>query len=281
MIRIITDSASDITLEEATKMGITMIPMEVHFKDKTYLDGVDLNYMEFYRLLEKSSELPKTSQINPYSFEKEFKNIEEANDKAIVILVSSKLSGTYKNAKILESEYADSIYVIDSLTVSIGERILIYLAQKLINDGLNFEEIIKILEEKKKDIHFLAKLDTLKYLRKGGRISPLVAFGGELLNIKPIVGIVDGAVKLLGKGRGVANANKVINKLIIENGSIDTNYPFGTIFSGISSSILEKYIENSKELFPEIDEFKMYPLGCTIGTHIGPDGIGIAYFEKK
>ena len=279
-IKIITDSASDISTEEAKQLGISVIPMEINFLDKVYLDGIDLTNDDFYDMLVSCKELPKTSQINPYRFTDYFDNIVKDGDKAIVILISSKLSGTYKNAKILEADYDNNIYVLDSLSVSIGERLLILYAQELISSGYSFTEIIKLLEEKKKNLKLIAKLDTLKYLRKGGRISSIVAFAGEALNIKPIIGVINGEVKMIGKGRGVQNANKQITKLIEENGGIDENLPFGTIYSGKDNSLLKKYIEENKRNFIKIDDVPMHQLGCTVGTHIGPNGIGIAFFKK-
>lgn len=279
-IKIITDSASDITKNEAIQLGIEIISMEVNIDNKIYLDGVDLSKDVFYQELEKSKDLPKTSQINPYCFAEAFDKVVSQGDKAIVILLSSKLSGTYKNAKLLENEYDNNIYVIDSLNVSIGERLLVLYALKLIKENKSFEQIIEILEKEKYNINFIAKLDTLKYLRKGGRISSLVAFAGETLNIKPIIGIIDGAVKMIGKGRGIQNANKVITKLVNEFGSIDEDKPFGTIYSGNDVSMLKKYIENNKSIFVSCNEIPIYQLGCTVGTHIGPNGIGVAFFKK-
>lgn len=278
-IRIITDSASDITKEEASKLGVEMISMEVNIDNKIYLDGDNLSKKEFYNQLEQLKDLPKTSQINPYRFAEVFDKITKDGDQAIVILVSSKLSGTYQNAQLLAADY-DNIYVIDSLNASIGEKLLILYALQLIKENKSFDEIITILEKAKHDIVFIARLDTLKYLRKGGRISALVAFAGEALHIKPIIGIVDGGVKMLGKGKGIKNSNKIVTKIVTDSGGIDEHKPYGVVYSGNDDQIIKDYIEENKNILKTSDNIPIYQLGCTIGTHIGPNGIGVAFFKK-
>ena len=124
-------------------------------------------------------------------------------------------------------------------------------------------------------------LDTLKYLKKGGRISPLVAFSGELLSIKPVIGVINGEVKLVGKARGSKNRNNLLNKLIENKGGVDFSMPYAVGYSGFSREILDKYIKDSYHLWQnEADKIPAYQIGCTIGTHIGPNGIGLAFFEK-
>ena len=279
-IRIITDSASDINKEEAKALGIEIISMEINIADNVYLDGDNITREDFYNKLENVKALPKTSQINPYRFSEVFDRVIENKDQAIVILLSSKLSGTYQNAKMLEKQYDNKIYVLDSLNAALGEKLLVLYALELISQNKNFEEIISILEEEKKNITFTARLDTLKYLRMGGRISALVSFFGETLNIKPIIGIVDGEVKMIGKGRGTQNSNKIITKMVVESGGIDETKPYGMVYSGNDASMVESYFENNKSALGIAGGINIYQLGCTIGTHIGPNGIGIAYFKK-
>lgn len=279
-IRIITDSASDINKEEARALGIEIISMEINIDDNVYLDGDNITREDFYNKLENVKALPKTSQINPYRFSEVFDRVIENKDQAIVILLSSKLSGTYQNAKMLENQYDNNIYVLDSLNAALGEKLLVLYALELISQNKNFEEIVSILEEEKKNITFTARLETLKYLRMGGRISALVSFFGETLNIKPIIGIVDGEVKMIGKGRGIQNSNKIITKMVVESGGIDKTKPYGMVYSGNDASMVENYFENNKSALGIEEGINIYQLGCTIGTHIGPNGIGIAYFKK-
>lgn len=282
-IKIIIDSSSDINQLEANKLGITMIPMEIQFDDKIYYDGVDLLPNIFYEKLIESDTLPKTSQINPFRFETEFNKIIEDGNKAIVITLSSKLSGTYYSAQQVacKERFKDNIFVIDSLNASLGIRLLTMYALELINKGLDVNQIVSLLNEKKSKIKLLAMLDTLKYLRKGGRISSLVALSGEILSIKPVVSIIDGEVKLVGKARGSKNGKNLLNKLVEESNGIDFSMPYGAIYSGFDDYTIKKYIEDSKNIYQDnTDSIPIYSIGCTIGTHIGPGGIGVAFFTK-
>lgn len=279
-IRIITDSASDITKAEAKELGIEMISIEVNINGNIYYYGDTITVDEFYNELENVKILPKTSQINPYRFKEFFDNIVDNNDQAIVILLSSKLSGTYNNAKLLENDYDNNIYVVDSLNAAIGERLLVLYAIKLVKENKSFEEIIELLEREKYNIVLNARVDTLKYLRMGGRISSFVAFAGETLHIKPIVGVVNGEVKMLGKARGVQSSNKIVTQMVLDAGGIDENKPFGVIYSGNNDVMINEYLNKNKESILPNKDVPIYRLGCTIGTHIGPNAVGVAFFKK-
>lgn len=281
-IKLIVDSACDINQKEADNLGIILLPIEVRFDQEIYLDGVDITPIKFYEKLVESDQLPTTSQINPYRFEQVYEQVIKSGDQAIVITLSSKLSGTYNNAKLAAEKYNDNIYVVDSLNACVGERLLIQYALKLIKeDKLDIEQIVDILNNKKTKINVLAMLDTLLYLKKGGRISAFVAFSGELLSIKPVIGVIDGEVKLVGKARGSKNGNNLLCKLVSEKGGIDFSMPYGVVYSGFSDATLKKYVKDSEYLWQgHTDELPIYIIGCTIGTHVGPGTIGVAFFEK-
>ena len=173
------------------------------------------------------------------------------------------------------------VRVIDSMNAAIGERILCEYALRLIDEGLSFDEIVNELEEKKSKIHVLALIDTLEYLKKGGRISSTVAFAGELISLKPVIGVVGGEVKMVGKAIGSRRGNNLLNRLVESKGGIDFTMPYGTIWSGLDDSMLQKYINDSSSLWEgHTDKIPSYILGGTIGTHIGPGAIGVAFFEK-
>ncbi len=284
-IKLIIDSASDICKDEADELGIIMLPMEVQFGSKIYQDGVDIKPEQFYEKLIENNDLPKTTQINPYKFEETYKQTINDGNEAIVIVISSKLSGTYRSAVLAAKEvnsYEDKIFVIDSLNASIGERLLILHALKLIKEGRTIKQIVEELNQKKKNIKLLAMLDTLKFLKKGGRISTLAAFSGELLSIKPVISIINGEVKLVGKARGSKNGKNLLNKLLEECGGIDFNMPYGVVYSGTSDFLIKKYLLDSKEIYQDkSDLIPIYPIGCTIGSHIGPGGIGVAFFANS
>ena len=185
MIRIITDSAADIDLQEAQKLQITILPMQIQFGEQSFLDRYEITADAFYQKLIETDTLPSTSQINPYTFEEEFEKVNASGDSAIVILVGADLSGTYQNAHLAAADY-DNIYVIDSRNVTVGEQCLVRLAVLLRDKGKNAAEIADILDEKKEKVTILALLDTLEYLKKGGRISAAAA-AISLLDTEPKV----------------------------------------------------------------------------------------------
>lgn len=282
MIKILIDSASDIDAEEAKEKGIYMIPIEVNFNGETFYDGVNLSHNEFFCKLIESDDLPKTSQINPFRFTEEFKKLTLDGSKVICITLSSKLSNTFQNAMLAAKDFPNQVYVIDSLNACVGERILCDYAMRLIEEETDIEKIVSILNESKYRIEVLGVVGTLKYLKKGGRISSVVAFTGEMLSIKPVISIIHGQVKLVGKARGSKKGNNLLMEKIDACGGIDFDFPYATAYSGLSDEILKKYLEDSKQLWEKATEHvPIYQLGSTIGTHIGPGGIAVAFFSKK
>lgn len=279
-VKILIDSASDINAEEAQKMGVELVPIEVRFGEEKYLDGVTLLPRQFYDKLIESAELPKTSQINAFTFEEKFENLVGQGYDVVAIILSSKLSGTYRSAITASKKFNDKVFVVDSLNASIGERLLCQYALKLIDDGLGAKQIAQNLDKVKKKVNFIALLDTLSYLKKGGRISAVTAFAGQMLSIKPVVGVVGGEVKLIGKAMGSKKGNNLLSTLVRQKG-IDFSMPYGTIYSGMDDSKLNKYICDSEEIWKDkMNSVPVHILGCTIGSHIGPGAIGVAFFEK-
>lgn len=280
-VKILVDSASDIGALEAKELGITMLPMLIGFGEEEYYDGVDLTPKAFFEKLIEDAVLPKTSQINPFRFEEAFAELTRNGDEVVAITISSKLSGTNASAVQAAEKFAGKVFVVDSLNAAIGERLLVQYALKLKDQGFTAKEIAAELNEKKKKINLMAMVNTLEYLKKGGRISAAVAFAGELLSIKPVIAIVDGEVKLIGKALGSKKANNLLNALVEKKGGIDFTMPFGVVWSGLNDSLLKKYIVDSEKLWKEaVEKVPAYEIGSTIGTHVGPGAIGVAFFEK-
>ena len=280
-VRIMIDSASDIGQKEAEQLGIAMVPMSITFGETEYFDGVNLQPNEFYEKLIESNELPKTSQINAFrwgeAYEKELKEV----DELVVITMSSKLSATHNSAVQAAKEYVNKVYVVDSLNACVGERLLCQYAIRLVESGKTAKEIADELNNVKSKINVMAVIGTMEYLKKGGRISSAVAFAGKLLAIKPVIAVVDGKVKLMGKAMGSKNGNNLLNKMVSEKGGIDFDMPHAVLWSGLDKSMLTKYVEDSSHLWKEYtDKVPEYILGGTIGTHIGPGAVGVAFFEK-
>lgn len=280
-VKILIDSASDITQEEANKLGINVIPLQVRFDEEEYLDGINISPKEFYDKLIEQDTLPKTSQVTPFRYQEEFERLTKNGDSLIVITLSSKLSNTYNSAVLASYDFMDKVYVVDSLNATAGERVLALYAKRLIDKGLDIKDIVEKLNSVKSKIKLLAIVDTLEYLKKGGRISKATAFAGELFNIKPVISIIDGEVKLVGKARGSRKANNLLHELIEKSGGIDFSMPYTTLYSGLSDAMLKKYIEDEKELWEgNTKDVPIQTVGSTIGTHVGPGAIGVVFFAK-
>ena len=280
-VKLIVDSAADIIPSEAKELGIIHIPLKVLFGEEEYADAVDMTHNEFYEKLIESDVLPTTSQIPPADFMDVFEEVTEAGDTAVVITISSKLSGTYQSAMIAAEDYEGKVFVVDSENACIGERVLTLRGLELVKQGMEAEEIAKILDEEKKKVRMLALLDTLEYLKKGGRISAAAALAGNLLSIKPVIGVEEGVISQLGKARGSKQGNNLLRELIHNCGGINLGKPYCLAYSGLSDKLLQKYIADSGELWKEqAEELPIATVGCVIGTHAGPGAIAVAFFEK-
>ena len=281
MIKILVDSASDLEKEEADTLGVAMIPMTIRFDNEEFYDGFDLTHREFFEKLPICEELPVTSQINEFRWEEEFNKLTEDGSEVIAITISSELSGTFACAQKAAEKFHNKVCVVDSLNASLGERILLDYALKLVEWGKPKEEIVNLLNEKKKKIQLLALLDTLKYLKKGGRISSVAAFTGELLSIKPVISIVDGKVKLVGKEIGYKKGNNLLMQLVEKCGGIDFEMPYTLAYSGLTDENLQKYLKDSAKLWEvKTEHIPSHMIGSTIGTHIGSGAIAVAFFAK-
>lgn len=277
-VRIIVDSSTNVS--EKYREKIQFVPLTVRFGDKEYLDGVELSKHQFYEMLVESDVLPTTSQATPAAFAEYLESVASAGDSAVVITLSSKLSGTYQSAVLAAEDYPN-IYVVDSQSVAIGTGVLAQYAVELAQQGMGAEEIAQVLTQQREKVCVVALLDTLEYLKKGGRISKTVAFAGGMLNIKPVVTIQDGAVALIGKARGSRNGNNLLVEKIREAGGVDFERPVLLGYTGLSSALLEKYVDDSKALWADhVDKLDGCLLCSVIGTHAGPGAVAVAFFRK-
>ena len=280
-IRFVTDSASDITLAEAKELGVRLVPLTVSFGGVEYADGLELSHRGFFEKLIESDAMPTTSQVSPSAFSEVFTELTANGDELVVITLSSKLSGTYQSACIAAEDFPGRVHVVDSLSATMGERLLVLEGLRLARAGVCAEETAKTLEAYRSQICVLGMLDTLEYLKKGGRISTATAFAGEMLAIKPVITLDNGEVKLIGKARGSKNGNNLLRKLIAEKGGADVSRPFTLAYSGLSDAMLKKYIADSSDLWPgEESSLPVSTIGCVIGAHLGPGAIGLAFFAK-
>ena len=285
-VRIITDSASDLTQEDIAALGnprLTVLPLSVTFGETTYLDGVNLNHRRFYELLVEGDDLPRTGQVNPYAFEEAISEARNAGEEVVVITLSSKLSGTNGSALTAAANFDEGVYVVDSKSVTVGERILVDYALRLVGEGLGAADIACALEQAREDIHVVGLLDTLEFLRRGGRIPASAAALGKLLSIKPVITITDGVVELLGKARGSKNGRNLLTQQVEAAGGIDFSMPIELAYAGLDDALLRKYVEDSRHIWEghvELDNLPVHTVGATIGTHVGPGAIALAFFKR-
>lgn len=278
-IRIITDSASDILRPHRPE--VTVLPMTVTFGGRQFLDGVDLTHRQFYEKLIEGEDLPTTSQINPAAFEDAFRGALEAGETPVAVVLSSKLSGTYQSACIAAEAFSGRAFVVDSENAAIGEQILVERALELLDRGLDAGAVAAQLEAEKRDIRLVALLDTLEYLKRGGRIPASAALVGGLLAIKPVVAVQNGEVALLGKARGSKNGNNLLVREIEKTNGVDFSRPYRLGYTGLDDSLLRKYIADSRALWAgHTDALPICTVGGTIGAHVGPGAVAVAFFQR-
>ena len=280
MIRILTDSASDILPAEAEQLGVTVIPLNVTLEDGTVLrDGVDMTPSAYYEILAGCRKLPTTSQPSPELFENFFLEAAAAGDEVIGIFLSHALSGTYQCAKLAaDMANVDNVLFVDSGHVCLSEALLVRLAVQLRDSGKTAGQIAAILEHAKEHLHLVAAIDDLKYLRKGGRLPAAVAVAGGMLGIKPLITIQDGRVAMAGKARGLPGAYVALFKKVEEMGGINPAFPAlaGYTVSPREVTPIQTYLRDNLQQ----EDLLVRQIGCVIGTHAGPGAFGIAFFDK-
>lgn len=278
-VRIIVDSTTDV--QESIRPRLCVVPLTVHFGDEEYIDGVTIDHKVFYEKLVESDVLPTTSQATPAAFSDLFRDVADAGDTAVVLAISSKLSGTYQSAVIAAQDYPERIYVVDSQSAAIGAGILAELALQAADSGMDAPSIARYLEQEREKVCIVAMLGTLEYLKKGGRISKAVAFAGGLLSIKPVISLDDGEIKILGKARGSRQGNNLLVQEIEKAGGVDFGKPLLLGYTGLSDVLLRKYVDDSKSLWENgTNDLHFSPIGSVIGTHAGPGAIAVAFFKK-
>lgn len=279
-IRIITDSAAD--LSQPCRPEVTVLPMTLAFGEEQFLDGVDLTHRQFYEKLIEGDVLPTTSQINPAQFEEAFRQSVEAGEDVVAVLLSARLSGTCQSARIAAEAFPGRVFVVDSENAAIGEQVLVRRALTLLDQGLDAAAIAGQLERERGDIRLVALLDTLEYLKRGGRISPSVALVGGLLSVKPVIAVEHGEVVMLGKARGSKNGNNLLVQEIRKTGGVDFDRPYLLGYTGLEDSLLQKYIADSAALWEDhTAALPISTIGGTIGTHVGPGAVAVAFFRRS
>lgn len=280
VVRIVTDSTADLPAEVASELGITVVPLTVFFGEEAYLDGVELDNAGFYQKLAASKDLPRTSQPSPAAFQEAYQRLIDEGASAILsIHLSSKLSGTYQSActaraTLLEGTSNVSLEIIDSLSISVGMNYAIQQAARLARDGKSLAEVAASVEDTLKRTQILAVLDTLEYVRRGGRIGGARAMLGNMLSFKPIVSLKEGEVVPVEQPRTRNKAYARIAQMLSEMGPVE------------QVSIAESNEEVGQQLSAVIKEvysgeLPIYRLGAVLGTHTGPGTAAIALVKAK
>ena len=283
-VRIITESGSDCLQGEHPQLDV--LPLSVGFGSTVYQADVELTRERFYELLVEGDDFPTTGQVNPYAFSQAISRAQEAGEDVVVISLSSKLSGTYQSACTAAAEAGDAteVHVVDTENVTLGMKILIQYALRLLDEGKPAAEIAHAVEEARDCVCVVALLDTLEYLKRGGRISAAAGTVGELLSIKPVITVRDGEVAVLGKARGSKNGRNLLRQQVEAAGGIDFDMPLLLGYSGLSDKLLRKYLADSRSVWEgkiAEEDIPVVMVGATIGTHVGPGAVAVAFFKAE
>ncbi len=277
-VRIITDSGAD--LQPPFPQCLTVMPLTIHFGSEEFRDGETIDHKTFYERLASDACFPTTSLVPPGEFEAAFRRAQEAGEAVVAVTLSSRLSGTYQSAVMAAQEFED-VYVVDSLNATLGEQILVRYALGLAQGGMAAGQIAAELERIRPHANLIGMPDTLEYLHRGGRISKTAAVLGGALSIRPVLRMVDGAVTMIGKARGSKNGNNYLIQEVNKTG-IDFQKPLCLGYTGLSDTLLQRYIADSTQLWEgRIAALPICPVGPTIGTHLGPNAVIVAYFDAS
>jgi len=277
-IRLFTDSTCDLSRDDQTRLAIQVIPLTVHFSEKSYLDGLEITNEQFYDKLDHSAVLPTTSQVPPQTFIDAFKTCLDAGDEIVGIFISSEISGTYHSACMAKETLAtDRLHIIDSRSATMGLALLLSEAAKHRDAGFSAAQIAEHVTMLIKKLRFLVALNTLKYLRKGGRIPAATAIVGELLGMKPLVSTVDGLIHPTGNARGMPAAIKAI----LQKVSADLpDLRYGVVFAhSCAPELAEKAVACMKDPLKLVD-WLTCSVGSVIGTYAGRGAVGFAYIAQ-
>ena len=271
-VKIVTDSTSDLPKEVAEELGITVVPLNVHFNLDTFKDGVDMQADQFYHRLLTSPALPKTSAPSPGLFLEYYKKLAQESQEIVSIHISSKLSGTCEAALAAKQDMADTcrIEVIDSKSASMGVGLVAIAAAKAAREGASMDEVIELTQDSVNGIHLTAALDTLEFLQKGGRIGKASAWLGSILSIKPIISIAEGEVIPLERVRTHTKAVARMYQLLEEHLPARE---LAVIYS-TDAEEANRAVAHVKEMSPQQSVY-LARFGPVLGTYVGPDSLGI------
>lgn len=278
-IKIITDSVADIPKGIAEELEITVVPLSVHFGGASYKDGVDLTTDEFFEKLSQCDRLPTTSQVNPGEFKAVFEKHLEDYDHIICITMSKAMSGTYKAANIAKEFIGtEKIDIFDSKAISFGFGLIVIEAARSAKNGDTLDQIRASVRYNIENLENLFIVDTLEYLKKGGRLTTAEAFVGNVLKIKPVITInKDGKLESIDKIRGRKRVINYFVNHINKNGHDLSGKTIG-LFHAVDHDYLEKLIAVIKDKF-DVKEIIQSEVGTVVGTHSGPGCLAMVFIK--
>jgi len=280
MIKIVTDGAADLPAEWENEYGIDIIPINVQFGEKTYLQFEELDNEGFYKLVEETRKIPKTSQPSPHQFVEFYKKIAQKGDTILSIHVTSKLSGTFASAVAAAEEMKDMFTVIpfDSAGGSIGIGFMCRAARLMEKAGKSMDEILKYLEEIRSQVKIILTLDTLDYARMSGRVGTLSAALASVLNVKPIAVLQDGFVNMVDKVR----TRKAALDRVLDMGKQDFgNQPvFVGVMHARDPQAGAALLEEAKKIF-NCKDAVLAELSISLAANFGPGTVGLVLYPAE
>jgi len=271
-VKIVTDSASDIPAEIARGLGITIVPCNVHFGQNTYRDGVDLTGEEFFNKMATSPTLPTTSQPAVGVFEEVYRRLAQETDQIVSISLPKKLSATYNSALLAAQALPQlEIVIIDSTQVCMAQGWLAIIAARAARQGMGLAEIVALVEDTIPRLRLIALLDTLEYVQKGGRIGKASALLGTLLNVKPLIQVLDGEALPL---ENVRTRRKALQRLVEIVGDLGPLQEVAVMHANAPATA-QQLVEMLAPLHPP-ERILVGQVGAILGTHAGPGAVGVA-----
>jgi|SRR5690625_1509030 len=281
-IKILADSACDLTEKYYNELDIEMVPLTVHLNDEDYKDGIDITPKTVYDAMREGA-MTKTSQVSPQTFKTIFTSYVEKNQPLVYLAFSSELSGTYQTAKMIEQEIKEKnpdapIYILDTKCASIGYGLVVYRVAELAKTGATVEELLEIATYHANHMEHIFTVDDLEYLYRGGRVSKTAAFVGSLLKIKPLLHVEDGKLIPIEKIRG---SKRVLGRMlsIMEERGIDFSNQTIGISHGDDLETAEKLAQLINEKFNP-KEIIIEMVGSVIGAHSGPGTIALFFLNR-
>ena len=278
MVRIVTDTASDITYAQAMAMRVTLVSLDINFDDGPQSQRDEEDFAEFYRRLVACDHLPQTSRPSPQAYLDAYLEAECCDDDVVVLCVSGGLSGTYESAVAAKDMCGyERVHVIDTHQAILTQRMLVEEAVRLRNKGCKAADIARQIRELRDKVCVCGVVGTLKYLRKGGRIPASLAALGDMLHVKPVIILRDKTLTSMGKVRSYTSGISMLHKQMAEDG-FD---PARTVYFGYTSdpALGEQLRRATTDKFG-LQSTQTYPIGGIIGTHCGTDCMAVAYFKQ-